>query len=96
MPIHQGLKTMATINDLYEIREILKIVREDAPCCKYLGDICFSYASGINCYTATIDSDLTVLFNDVEYGSNCIYLRMDGKDVAYFCHTHQRMRDLIE
>ena len=87
---------MATINDLNEIRKILEKVREYNPSCAYLGAIRFSYASGINCYTATLDSDLTVLFDDVAYKSNNIILFRNGVEVAYFCHTHQRIKDLIE
>lgn len=66
---------MAVYSDVEKIRKAMEESKANHPQLRWVKQIAISYSSeGI--WTATFDSDLTVMFDDVEYSSNTIYFIM--------------------
>lgn len=80
------MRRLAVYSDAEKIRKAMEESKANHPQLRWVKQIAISYSSeGI--WTATFDSDLTVMFDDVEYSSNTIYFIMHKSRVAYITHA---------
>lgn len=77
---------MAVCSDMKKIRKAMEESKANYPQLSWVKQIAISFSDSMDIWMATFDSDLTVVFDDVEYSSNTIYFMMHDKIVAYLTH----------
>ncbi len=53
---------------------------------RWVKQIAISYSPSKDVWLATFDTDMTIIFNDVEYGNNTLYFKLCGVPIAYVTH----------
>lgn len=76
---------MATAKDVECIKKAMIETIANRNQLRWVKNIAISYSSS-GIWLATFDSDLTIMFDDVEYSSNTIYFIMHDNRVAYIMH----------
>lgn len=76
---------MATAKDVECIKKAMSKTMANRNQLRWIKNIAISYSSS-GIWMATFDSDLTIMFDDVEYSSNTIYFIMNDSRVAYITH----------
>lgn len=77
---------MAVYSDSEKIRKAMEESKANYPQLSWVKQIAISFSDSMGIWMATFDSDLTVVFDDVEYSSNTIYFIMHNKIAAYLTH----------
>lgn len=77
---------MATAKDVECIKKAMRETIANPNQLRWVRQIAISYSKSVGMWMATFDSDLTIMFDDVEYSSNTIYFIMNDSRVAYIMH----------
>lgn len=77
---------MAVYSDMERIKQAMRETIANPMQLRWVHQIAISYSKSMGMWMATFDSDLTIMFDDVEYSSNSIHFIMHDKRVAHITH----------